>query len=150
MRAVLGVAATAFVFVMLFGSAAASAGDLVDPRGVWQHKNDVLQFTGKSVKRGRYVVEDDYMGMRVSSRGKWLQPEAGIIVWKLTDINIGGRPGDSAMLPKAGDFMFGIFDRVSDGKLKLFYVMKGYAKKDKANYPERSDLDDAPEYTKKK
>ena len=131
------------------GANSALAADLVDPRGRWVHGNDVLEFTGKNLNKGRYTVEVDYMGMRVSSRGRWLQPKAGLIVWKLTDINIGGAPGDSAMLPKAGDFMFGLFTRDGKEKLKLFYEMKGYPSKDAKNHPAADKLKDGEDYVLK-
>ena len=139
----------ALVLGLWLCATSASAEDLVDPRGRWANGNDVLEFTGKDLNKGRYTVEVDYMGMRVSSRGRWLQPKAGLIVWKLTDINIGGAPGDSAMLPKAGDFMFGLFTRDGKEKLRLFYEMKGYASKDAKNHPAPAKLKDGKDYALK-
>jgi len=138
----------AAVLVLAFAGTAV-ADELPDPRGKWAHGNDVLEFTGKNVKRGRYTVEVDYMGMRVSSRGRWMQTEPGLLVWKLTDINIGGAPGDSMMLPKAGDFMYGLFKRNAPDKLKLFYVMKGFSTKQKSDQPPPADLAGGTDYLNK-
>lgn len=147
-----GTARTPFLMMVLTSllllafSGAAMADELPDPRGKWANGNDVLEFTGKNTERGRYTVEVDYMGMRVSSRGKWMQTEPGLVVWKLTDINIGGAPGDSMMLPKAGDFMYGLFERQAPDKLQLFYVMKGFSTKDKADQPAPAKVKDGKVY----
>jgi hypothetical protein len=126
----------------------AADGDL-DPRGAWKNGNDVLEFTGSNTSRGRYTVEVDYMGMRVSSRGRWTQPSPGIMLWKLTDINIGGKPGNFPMLPSAGDYMFGIFKPGEADTMKLFYEMKGYSDKGASHYPSAKSVDSAPDYKAK-
>ncbi len=132
--------------LLLFSFSIATADELPDPRGRWQNGEDLLEFTGKNVKKGRYTVEVNYMGMRVSSRGRWMQLKPGLLAWKITDINIGGAPGDSAMLPKAGDYMFGLFKREGE-KLKLFYEMKGHSSKKAENHPVAAKLSEGRLYT---
>ncbi|HIN86664.1 MAG TPA: hypothetical protein EYN06_09300 [Myxococcales bacterium] len=149
MKKMLKIALAGMLFIALTGVSTASAQDLPDPRGVWAQGNNVLKFTGKNIKRGRFTVEVDYMGMRVSSRGRWTQKKAGLLTWKLTDINLGGRPGDSAMLPKAGDYMYGLFKRVDENTMKLFYKMKGYGQKSAADHPKAGAINDAKTYKKK-
>ncbi|MBU0552422.1 hypothetical protein KKF91_06210 [Myxococcota bacterium] len=134
------------ILSLLFVSSAALAEELPDPRGRWLNGEDVLEFTGKDTKQGRYTVEVNYMGMRVSSRGRWMQLKAGLLAWKITDINIGGAPGDSAMLPKAGDFMFGLFKKEGE-QLKLFYEMKGFPTKKDENHPAMDKLEGGKLYT---
>lgn len=134
------------ILSLLLSASYVMADEMPDPRGRWQSGEDLLEFTGKNIKKGRYTVEVNYMGMRVSSRGRWMQLKAGLLAWKITDINIGGAPGDSAMLPKAGDYMFGLFAKEGD-KLKLFYEMKGFGSKKAEHHPAADKLTGGKLYT---
>jgi hypothetical protein len=137
-----------FAFSLTLLIAVPAMAELPDCRGRWINGNDVLEFTGKTVKKGRFTVEVDYMGMRVSSRGRWMQTEKnpGLLLWKITDINLGGAPGESAMLPGAGDYMFGLFKKEGE-QLRLFYVMKGFASKKAENHPAAAKVADGKLYT---
>lgn len=36
-----------------------------------------------------------------------------LVLWKITDLNLGGRPGDSGILPRSDDPMHGFLNRTA-------------------------------------